>query len=33
MLKNQSVRRILMVCMGKICRSLTAEALRRFKIA
>ncbi|MGI2092356.1 low molecular weight protein-tyrosine-phosphatase [Shewanella oncorhynchi] len=33
MLKNQSVRRILMVCMGNICRSPTAEAVCRFKIA
>lgn len=32
MLKNQSVRRILMVCMGNICRSPTAEAVCRAKI-
>lgn len=33
MMRQQNVQRILMVCMGNICRSPTAEAVCRFKVA
>ena len=32
-MKEARVQRILMVCMGNICRSPTAEAVCRFKVA